>query len=94
MEVLVGRNGELAVIDQLVDDARAGVGRALVLEGPPGIGKSALLDHAAERARPRCACFVWQVSRVRPNCPMPLFTGCFNLPLTRSTTCPSSRHPR
>src|SRR4051794_27948821 len=35
-----------------MDAVRAGTGRALVVEGAPGIGKSALLDYAAERARP------------------------------------------
>jgi DNA-binding CsgD family transcriptional regulator len=48
--MLLGRNSELGLIDQLVDEIRAGMGRALVLQGEPGIGKSALLDHAAARA--------------------------------------------
>ena len=48
--VLLGRNSELGLVDQLVDEIRAGRGRALVLKGEPGIGKSALLDHAAARA--------------------------------------------
>lgn len=48
--VLLGRSPELDRIDRLVDDARASRGGALVLLGEPGIGKSALLDHAAERA--------------------------------------------
>ncbi len=48
--VLLGRNAELELIDRLVDDAGASAGRALVVQGDPGIGKSALLDHAAERA--------------------------------------------
>ncbi len=40
---LVGRAGELGRIRALLDRARAGRGGALVLEGPPGVGKSALL---------------------------------------------------
>jgi DNA-binding NarL/FixJ family response regulator len=47
--VLVGRDDELAVLDGLLDVVRAGGGRALVIRGEPGIGKSALLEHAAER---------------------------------------------
>lgn len=35
-----------------MDEVRAGSGRVLVLKGEPGIGKSALLEHAVERAAP------------------------------------------
>jgi DNA-binding CsgD family transcriptional regulator len=48
--VLVGRTAELARIDALLEDARAGRGAVLVLTGEPGVGKSALLRAAAERA--------------------------------------------
>ena len=48
--MLVGRDPELEIIDGLIDQVRAGTGRALVVEGEPGIGKSALLDHAAGQA--------------------------------------------
>jgi DNA-binding CsgD family transcriptional regulator len=48
--VLVGRTAELARIDALMDDARAGRGTVLVLTGEPGVGKSALLRAAVERA--------------------------------------------
>lgn len=44
---LVGRDAELAATDALVAAVRAGGSRALVLRGDPGIGKTALLDHAA-----------------------------------------------
>ena len=50
---LRGRDDECAVLDQLVADARAGQGRVLVLRGEAGIGKTALLDHAA-RSAPGC----------------------------------------
>ncbi|MEV7524621.1 AAA family ATPase [Streptomyces sp. NPDC091371] len=46
---LVGRSAELALIDDLLDSA-ATRGAALVLTGEAGVGKSALLDIAAERA--------------------------------------------
>jgi DNA-binding CsgD family transcriptional regulator len=49
---LLGREPECAAIDTLLEDARAGSGGALVVRGEPGIGKSALLDYAAQRAAP------------------------------------------
>ncbi|GAA2817322.1 LuxR family transcriptional regulator [Kitasatospora paracochleata] len=49
--MLYGREREQAVLDGLLAEARGG-GRSgvLVLRGEPGIGKSALLDHAVEAA--------------------------------------------
>lgn len=47
---LVGRADELDTIDRLVSDAREGRAGALVLRGEAGIGKSALLEHAATAA--------------------------------------------
>jgi DNA-binding CsgD family transcriptional regulator len=47
---LAGRSAEGARLDRLLADARAGQSVALVLRGEPGIGKTALLDYAAERA--------------------------------------------
>ncbi|HLT62787.1 MAG TPA: LuxR family transcriptional regulator, partial [Microlunatus sp.] len=46
--MLYGRARECARIDDLIRAAAAGRGGALVLPGEPGIGKTALLDHAAE----------------------------------------------
>ncbi len=43
------RERELAGIDALLDRARDGAGSALVLEGEPGIGKTALMNAARER---------------------------------------------
>lgn len=48
--VLLGRGSERAGIDALLDGARAGRSGVLVLRGEPGIGKTALLAYAAERA--------------------------------------------
>ncbi|MQA77089.1 MAG: AAA family ATPase [Streptosporangiales bacterium] len=48
--VLRGRVRERAAVDALLDRARAGTGGGLLLHGEPGIGKSALLAYAAERA--------------------------------------------
>jgi DNA-binding CsgD family transcriptional regulator len=48
---LAGRRAECARLDQLIAEAQLGRSAVLVLRGEPGIGKSALLDYAAERAR-------------------------------------------
>ena len=48
--MLLGRDREREAIDRLLSDARASRSGALVLRGEPGIGKSALLEHAVERA--------------------------------------------
>ena len=46
---LAGRDGDLGVIRAFLDQASAG-GAALLLTGEPGVGKTALLDAAQERA--------------------------------------------
>ncbi|MET0510154.1 MAG: AAA family ATPase [Thermoleophilaceae bacterium] len=48
--MLVGRDRECALVDRLLERARAGTAGVLVLLGEAGIGKTALLDYAAERA--------------------------------------------
>jgi len=48
--MLLGRNPECATIDALLEAAQRGSSGALVLRGEPGIGKSALLAYAGERA--------------------------------------------
>jgi len=47
---LRGRHGEIDVLDRLLADVRAGESHVLVLHGEAGIGKTALLDHLAQRA--------------------------------------------
>jgi DNA-binding CsgD family transcriptional regulator len=47
---LTGRVSERGVLDRFVAGVRAGEGRALVVRGEPGVGKTALLDYLAERA--------------------------------------------
>jgi DNA-binding CsgD family transcriptional regulator len=49
--MLVGREQERLALDRLLAEAREGASGVLVLVGEPGIGKTALLEHAAERAR-------------------------------------------
>jgi DNA-binding CsgD family transcriptional regulator/tetratricopeptide (TPR) repeat protein len=38
------------VLDRFLDEVRQGTGRALVVRGEPGVGKTALLDHLVEHA--------------------------------------------
>src|SRR5215469_5086949 len=47
---LTDRRSERAVLDQFVDGVRAGEGRALVVRGEPGVGKTVLLEYLAGRA--------------------------------------------
>ena len=48
--VLVGREPDCARIDELLERGRRGRSGTLVLRGEAGLGKTALLDYAAERA--------------------------------------------
>ena len=50
---LLERGEEMAAIEVALDGAAAGEGACLVVEGPAGIGKSALLDAARRRAGTR-----------------------------------------
>src|SRR5690242_5212884 len=47
---LLDRQEERATLDGLLGDLRSGRGRALVLRGEAGVGKSELLDYVAEAA--------------------------------------------
>ena len=49
---LLGRETEIALIDQLLERIDQG-GSTLFISGAPGIGKSALLEEAKNRARER-----------------------------------------
>lgn len=51
---LRGRSPEQAVLDGLLEDVRAGQGRVLILRGEAGVGKTALLGYAEERATTAC----------------------------------------
>src|SRR4051812_37884394 len=48
--MLLGRDAECERIERLVARARGGESGVLVLRGEPGIGKTALLEHAAASA--------------------------------------------
>src|SRR5216684_7348872 len=47
---LLDREAERAALDALLGDLQSGRGRALVVRGEAGVGKSALLDYMAEAA--------------------------------------------
>jgi hypothetical protein len=46
---LIDRGAERRLLDGVLRDAMAGRSRVLVLHGDPGVGKSALLEYAAEQ---------------------------------------------
>jgi DNA-binding CsgD family transcriptional regulator len=48
--MLLGRGPETTRLDELISEAAGGRGGALVIEGEPGVGKTALLEEAAQRA--------------------------------------------
>ena len=48
---LVGRERQLAAVERAVEDVRGGASRVIAVVGEPGIGKTALLEATAERAR-------------------------------------------
>ena len=50
MRLILGRERELDRIDELIGQAQTGRGAVAVLEGPAGIGKTALLLEATRRA--------------------------------------------
>ena len=48
--MLYGRRSECEVLGRLLDAAREGESRVLVVRGEPGVGKSVLLEHVVGRA--------------------------------------------
>jgi DNA-binding CsgD family transcriptional regulator len=48
---LLGREGERELLDRLLEGVRGGHGGVLVMHGEAGVGKTALLDYAAEAGR-------------------------------------------
>ena len=48
--MLVGRDAELAVLDALITQARAGAGGVVLLTGEPGVGKTRLARAGTEHA--------------------------------------------
>jgi DNA-binding CsgD family transcriptional regulator len=72
---LRGRSRECRTLDRVLQDARAGQSRVLVLRGEAGIGKTALLEHLRERASD---CRVASVSGVESEMELP-FAGLHQL---------------
>ena len=50
VQLLRGRNDECEALDRLIEAARTGQSQVVVLRGEAGVGKTALLDYAAEHA--------------------------------------------
>jgi AAA ATPase domain len=73
--MLHGRRAECDALDRLLADARRSRSGALVLRGEAGVGKTALLEHAAGRAD---GMLVLRAagSSPRPSCPSPPSTSC------------------
>ena len=61
MRGLTDRRAERGALDGLAEAVRAGESRVLVVHGEPGVGKTALLEHLADRA---AGCRVLRVSGV------------------------------
>jgi DNA-binding CsgD family transcriptional regulator len=72
---LLGRRSESTTLDRLVDAVRAGESRALVIRGDPGVGKTALLEYAAEHAT---GCRVARAAGVQAEMELP-FAGLHQL---------------
>jgi tetratricopeptide (TPR) repeat protein len=54
-----GRTAELRRVTRRLDEARAGHGGVMLLAGEPGIGKTRLIEEAAETARAQGALMLW-----------------------------------
>ena len=78
-ETLVGRAAEKAVLKECVDAVAAGRGGALWIEGPPDLGKSALVDLLAGRSA-RAGLPVLRGSARQPGAPLRLLRDCLDLP--------------
>ena len=73
--ILRGRSAECAELDRLLDALRSGQSAILVLRGEAGIGKTALIGYAAERAE---GCRVLQAFGVESEMELP-FAGLHQL---------------
>ena len=65
--MLIGREHEQSQLSALVGDAAHGRGRALLVRGAAGIGKSALLEPARQLEISASGCCGPPVSRMRPS---------------------------
>ena len=98
--MLFGRSDACNRIDAVLSAFRGGTGGALVLTGPPGIGKTALLDYAANGAKdltdpPRQGHTDLKLpspTQVCPRCSLPCSVSCRHWPLHKRMH--SARHWR
>ncbi|MFD5390112.1 AAA family ATPase [Streptomyces sp. NPDC127074] len=83
---LAGREGQLGAIDELRDAALGGQGTGVLVQGTAGVGKTALLRAACERARRAGAHVVEaQADRLEADCPLGVVRQLFaDLTETRS----------
>ncbi len=59
METLVGREAEMSRLAELVHDVAGGTGRAVLVDGEPGIGKTALVRATCAEANDRQFMILW-----------------------------------
>lgn len=80
---LVGRDAESARLTDVVRDVAAGLGRVVLVEGPPGIGKTALL-RTAEHLALACGLRVWSraAEELERNIPFAAICGCLGVDAT------------
>ena len=52
---LIGRNSEMALLAGLMSEVARGRGSSVLVEGEPGIGKSALVPVTSSARRRRCS---------------------------------------
>ncbi len=80
LDVLVGRDGELARLRRLVTEVADGRGRSVWVEGEPGIGKSALLTAGlADARRSGCAVFWESADEARQQFPLWVLLDCLHV---------------
>jgi DNA-binding CsgD family transcriptional regulator len=86
-DVLHEREAELTLLAQSLDDALGGTGRAVLVEGSAGIGKTRLLDEACARAAGRARILRGRGGEQERDIPL-LVTREMFAPLMRTTATP------
>jgi ATP/maltotriose-dependent transcriptional regulator MalT len=75
---LVGREGELQALEQLLDEARHGRSRFAAISGDPGIGKSSVLAELVRRAGDGCLVLEGRGTELERVFPFGLFVDAFD----------------
>jgi len=79
-ETMVGRGAELAVFDGLLAELSNGLGRSVLVEGEPGIGKTALVEAVLGRAREAgFTVFRGTCDELRQGLPLSVFVEAFGM---------------